>query len=264
MYTFLKADNQEIRFLLLCTKPSKDKHKFVSFIGWQSWGQFISHLCQIVESSRLIYQLINQITFISESPSAVGFATLPQDRLVSVQRVRSAECDRSVMIIVQAILNRNVLTRLRNFPMDVAKRASGGRLFHTCGAAELNARDELNVLVLGSASRSFPEDPSVRDGLQSTTTSFMPQQLNQAGKFILENQEIQFLLLCTKHSKDKHKFVSFKGWSSLGRFINHPCQIIIVELSRPIYRPFKSQQLNRSGRYIGHSCQIDKFFRPIY
>ena len=49
--------------------------------------------------------------------------------------------------------------------MDVGERATGGRLFHTCGAAELNARDAMNVLVLGSASRSFPDDRSVRNGL---------------------------------------------------------------------------------------------------
>ena len=46
------------------------------------------------------FQSINQITYISDSPGAVGFATIPQDGLVSVQRVRGAECDRSLMIIV--------------------------------------------------------------------------------------------------------------------------------------------------------------------
>ena len=61
--------------------------------------------------------------------------------------------------------NRNVLTRLLNVSMDVAERASGSRLFHACGAAELNARDAIDVLVLGSASRSFPDDRSVRSGL---------------------------------------------------------------------------------------------------
>ena len=61
--------------------------------------------------------------------------------------------------------NRDVLTRLRNVSMDVAERASGGRLFHTCDAAELNARDTINFLALDSASRYFPNDRSVRDGL---------------------------------------------------------------------------------------------------
>ena len=34
MYIFFKAENQEIQFLLLCTKPSKDKHKFLSLKAW--------------------------------------------------------------------------------------------------------------------------------------------------------------------------------------------------------------------------------------
>ena len=46
--------------------------------------------------------------------------------------------------------------------MDVAKRESGGRLFQTCGAAELKGRDATSVLVPGSDSRSFPDDRSVR------------------------------------------------------------------------------------------------------
>ena len=33
IYTFFKAENQEIQLLLLCTKPSKDKHKFLFFKG---------------------------------------------------------------------------------------------------------------------------------------------------------------------------------------------------------------------------------------
>ena len=33
MYTIFKAENQEIQFPLLCTKPSIDKHKFLSFNG---------------------------------------------------------------------------------------------------------------------------------------------------------------------------------------------------------------------------------------
>ena len=61
--------------------------------------------------------------------------------------------------------NRNVLTRLRNVAVDVAERASVGRLFQTCGAAELRTRDAISVLVLGTASKSFPDDRSVRDGL---------------------------------------------------------------------------------------------------
>ena len=48
--------------------------------------------------------------------------------------------------------------------MDVAERASGGRLFQTCGAADLRARDAISVLVLVLAS-PFPNDRSVRDGL---------------------------------------------------------------------------------------------------
>ena len=31
IYTFYKAKNQDIQFPLLCTKPRKDKHKFLSF-----------------------------------------------------------------------------------------------------------------------------------------------------------------------------------------------------------------------------------------
>ena len=30
---FFKAENHEIQFPFLCTKPSKDKHKFLSFKG---------------------------------------------------------------------------------------------------------------------------------------------------------------------------------------------------------------------------------------
>ena len=33
IYTFFKVKNQAIQFLLLCTKPSKDKHKILSFKG---------------------------------------------------------------------------------------------------------------------------------------------------------------------------------------------------------------------------------------
>ena len=47
--------------------------------------------------------------------------------------------------------------------MDGAECASGGRLFQTCGAVELKARDA--IIVLGSASRSFPDNRSVHDGL---------------------------------------------------------------------------------------------------
>ena len=49
--------------------------------------------------------------------------------------------------------------------MDVAERTSGVRLFRACGAAELNARDAINVLVPGSTNKSFPDDRTVRDGL---------------------------------------------------------------------------------------------------
>ena len=48
----------------------------------------------------ILLYFTNQITIISESLCAVSFAPLPQDGLVSVQRVRDAECDRSLMIIV--------------------------------------------------------------------------------------------------------------------------------------------------------------------
>ena len=34
IYTIFRAENQEIQYLLLCTKPSIDKHKFLSFKGW--------------------------------------------------------------------------------------------------------------------------------------------------------------------------------------------------------------------------------------
>ena len=34
IYTIFKMDNQEIQFPLLCTKPSTDKHTFLSFKGW--------------------------------------------------------------------------------------------------------------------------------------------------------------------------------------------------------------------------------------
>ena len=34
IHTIFKAANQEIQFPLLCTKPSKDKLKFLSFKGW--------------------------------------------------------------------------------------------------------------------------------------------------------------------------------------------------------------------------------------
>ena len=59
----------------------------------------------------------------------------------------------------------NVVTRLRNVSMDVAKCASGGRLVKTCGAAELKARDAVSVSVLGLASRFFPDNHSVLGGL---------------------------------------------------------------------------------------------------
>ena len=34
IYTIFKAENQEIQFQLLCTKPSIDKQKFLSYKGW--------------------------------------------------------------------------------------------------------------------------------------------------------------------------------------------------------------------------------------
>ena len=34
IYTIFKAENQEIQFPVLCTKPSKDKDKFDYFKGW--------------------------------------------------------------------------------------------------------------------------------------------------------------------------------------------------------------------------------------
>ena len=43
---------------------------------------------------------IKSNNIVSDSPGAVSFAALPQHRLVSVQRVRGAECDRWLMIIV--------------------------------------------------------------------------------------------------------------------------------------------------------------------
>ena len=63
-----------------------------------------------------------------------------------------------------------------------------------------------------------------------------------------ENQEIQFPLLCTKPSIDKHKYVVF--------------QKLVVPI--PFYRSSVPQYSNEAGRFIGHPCQVDKFFRPIY
>ena len=34
IYTSCKVENQKIQFPLLCTKPSIDRHKFLSFKGW--------------------------------------------------------------------------------------------------------------------------------------------------------------------------------------------------------------------------------------
>ena len=81
--------------------------------------------------------------------------------------------------------------------------------------------------------------------------------------FKAENQEIQFLLLCTKPNIDKHKFLFFKGLWSCGRFIGQLClacaissadlsanRVTIVELSGSFYRP--------------QTCQLDKIFMPIY
>ena len=45
LYTFLKAENQEIQRLLLGTKSNKDKHKFMSFRGRQSRGRFSGLMC---------------------------------------------------------------------------------------------------------------------------------------------------------------------------------------------------------------------------
>ena len=44
-YKIFKAENQETQFPLLKTKPSIDKHKFSSFLGWQFQCRFIGHLC---------------------------------------------------------------------------------------------------------------------------------------------------------------------------------------------------------------------------
>ena len=33
IYTIFKAENQETQFLILCTKPSIEKHKFLFFKG---------------------------------------------------------------------------------------------------------------------------------------------------------------------------------------------------------------------------------------
>ena len=43
IYTIFKAENQEIQFPFLCTKPSRDKHKLLSFKGWQFLGRFIDN-----------------------------------------------------------------------------------------------------------------------------------------------------------------------------------------------------------------------------
>ena len=45
VYAIFKAENQEIQFPLLSIKPSIDKHKFLSFKGWQSRCQYIGQLC---------------------------------------------------------------------------------------------------------------------------------------------------------------------------------------------------------------------------
>ena len=80
--------------------------------------------------------------------------------------------------------------------------------------------------------------------------------------FKVKIQETQFLLLCTEPSIDNHKFLSFKGGNSRGRYIGHPCHK--VESSGSIYRPSVPQSLNRAGCFASHLCQADKFFRPIY
>ena len=45
IYIFFKAENQEIQFPLLCTKTSKDKHKFFVLQRLAVTGQFIVQLC---------------------------------------------------------------------------------------------------------------------------------------------------------------------------------------------------------------------------
>ena len=57
IYIIFKVENLEIQFLLLCTKPSIDKHKFLSFKVGSSPGADLSTIsAKIVKSSRLIYQ----------------------------------------------------------------------------------------------------------------------------------------------------------------------------------------------------------------
>ena len=58
----------------------------------------ISQHCYDATWRLFINQSINQIIFISESLDVVGFTAILQDGLVSVQRVRGAECDRSLII----------------------------------------------------------------------------------------------------------------------------------------------------------------------
>ena len=53
--------------------------------------------------------------------------------------------------------------------------------------------------------------------------------------FKRENQEIKFPLLCTKLSKDKHKFLSFKvGSPGVDLLASYAYYVLLV---RPIYRP---------------------------
>ena len=40
IYTIFEAEIQEIQFPFICTKPSIDKHKFLSFKGWYYRGRF--------------------------------------------------------------------------------------------------------------------------------------------------------------------------------------------------------------------------------
>ena len=100
----------------------------------------------------------------SDPPGAVRFVALPQGRLVSVQRVRGAVSDRTIMISVGAV-EQERLDATSECPDGCRGIASSDRLFETCGTAEQKAGDAISVLVLGPISRSFPEDRSVRGGL---------------------------------------------------------------------------------------------------
>ena len=57
IYTFFKAENQQIQFPLLCIKPSKDKHKFFLLKVGSPGANLSATHAQRALSARPIYQL---------------------------------------------------------------------------------------------------------------------------------------------------------------------------------------------------------------